>query len=344
MTTPRVSILLPCLNARPFLEARVDSLLAQDCTAWEAIVLDSHSDDGSWEFFEAAAARDGRFRLHQLPREGLYAALNHGITLARGEFLHIATCDDTMEPAFLSTLLAALVQMPAAGIAVCDVRFIDAHGADTVFNTRLGSACVRASTVAEVRRDLNYRPPPHDCLLHFAGETVYCSLTQLVVRTALARAAPHFETRRGSIADFGWSLNLANLAGTVHVPQRLATWRIRDGQISAAVDPAVPGHIAAMCRSGLSEVVRVHPALLSSQEKAALLLPTRLLHAQATGRRSRQLACYLEAGLRLLALCAGRPAASLRALTGASLRRRHLKQGWVAFILRRLDLRPKTLP
>src|SRR6266567_8458020 len=74
----RVTILLACLNARQFLEPRIDPLLAQTFRDWEAIVLDSHSTDGSWEFFRSVASNDWRFRLYQIPREGVYAALNRG--------------------------------------------------------------------------------------------------------------------------------------------------------------------------------------------------------------------------------------------------------------------------
>jgi glycosyltransferase involved in cell wall biosynthesis len=75
--------------------------LAQTFRDWEAIVLDSHSTDGSWEFFRSVASNDWRFRLYQIPREGVYAALNRGMELVSGEFLLIATCDDTMHADFL---------------------------------------------------------------------------------------------------------------------------------------------------------------------------------------------------------------------------------------------------
>src|ERR1700682_1436260 len=128
MGSPRVSILLPSLNARQFLGPRLDSLLAQTFTNWEAIVLDSYSNDGSWEFFQSVASTDPRFRLYQIPREGLYAALNRGIQLATGEFLHIATCDDTMSPEFLTEMLHALSCCPEAGIAACDALLINRDG------------------------------------------------------------------------------------------------------------------------------------------------------------------------------------------------------------------------
>src|SRR5438105_10280166 len=91
MGAPKISILLPCLNARAYLEPRIDSLTAQVYSDWEAIVLDSGSTDGSWEFFQSIASVDPRFLLYQIPREGVDAALNRAIQLATGELHHFAT-------------------------------------------------------------------------------------------------------------------------------------------------------------------------------------------------------------------------------------------------------------
>src|SRR6266849_9373352 len=170
----KISILLPCLNARPYLEPRIESLTAQVYSDWEAIVLDSYSADGSWEFFQSIASVDPRFRLYQIPREGVYAALNRGIELATGEFLHVATCDDTMVPEFLTAMLELFAQCQEAGIAACDVQLINRDGLEL---TRSDIAeYLPEESIADVlaldkvrsyplKRELNYRPPPHDCLL-----------------------------------------------------------------------------------------------------------------------------------------------------------------------------------
>src|SRR6266480_5488652 len=77
---------------------------------------------------------DERIRIlpHPTPRfaleEGVYAALNRGMELASGEFLLIATCDDTMHADFLATLLEAFAICPEAGIAACDVSLINRDG------------------------------------------------------------------------------------------------------------------------------------------------------------------------------------------------------------------------
>ena len=333
---------MPCLNARRFLEPRIASLQAQTCSDWQAIVLDSESTDGSWELFEQTAALDPRFHLHRVPREGLYAALNRGIDLARGEFLAIATCDDTMAADFLAAMLAACAQTQA-DLAVCDLEFIGANGLVTEFpNARLGAARVRTPTLGEELEHPNLRRAPHDSLLHFSGDTVYYSLTQLLVRTELARRAPRFETVRGSYGDFGWTMNLTNLADTVHVPRKLATWRFHGDQLSSRQDLARHDHIPAMCLRAVRRIYHRHHAILSRHDCAALLIPTKILLAQTAGRRGRQRLVWLEGAWHLLHMFIARPTAFLRAVTGVRFRRGYLKQAWIAFILRALKLQPQT--
>ena len=59
-----------------------------------------------------------------------------------------------------------------------------------------------------ITRNPNYRPPPHDCLLHFSAKSVHFSLTQLLIRTSLAQSAEPFDTTVGSVADLGWLVRL----------------------------------------------------------------------------------------------------------------------------------------
>ena len=322
-SAPKVSVLLPSLNARRFLEPRVDSLLKQTFADWEAIVLDSQSTDGSWEFFQSVAENDSRFRPYQIPREGLYAALNRGLELATGEFLHIAPCDDTMAREFLAEMIEALARCPDAGIAVCDCLFVNQDGhelcaqdiAEQMSKRRikklLRSGTVRTSLPATRQRNINYRPPPHDCLLHFTGRSVYFSLTQLLIRTALARAAGPFETNAGSVADFGWLVRLTSQAGSVHLPKRLATWRFHGDQLSLHRDDTRLTTMNAMCQRILPVIRQRHPHLLTPNDCELLLSRYKALLAKSVIQR---VGCWLETLVRLGRMFFGQPLATLRAL------------------------------
>jgi glycosyltransferase involved in cell wall biosynthesis len=352
MGTPLVSILLPSLNACQFLDERIESLLTQSFSNWEAIVLDSHSSDGSWELFKSIASTDSRFRLYQVPRDGLYAALNRGVQLASGEFLHIATCDDTMAPEFLTDMLKAHAQCPAAGIAVCDLLFIDRNGdkllpADlighlTVRATKdlLSLDTVRTSVSGEICRHLNYRPAPHDCLLHFAGRSVYCSLTQLVVRMSSVKAVAPFETKIGSIADYEWLVRLTAHAGSVHLPRKLAMWRYHGSQLSLHRDDSRLDSMRVIGERTLRGICERQPHLLNRNDCEALLLPYKTLLA---GSAIKRLGCWFEALVHLLWMFFERPADSLRALGRARFRFGTRRYSLIPMIFQGIGLAPIEL-
>jgi glycosyltransferase involved in cell wall biosynthesis len=353
MSGPKVSLLLPCLNARPYLEPRIDSLKAQVYSDWEAIVLDSGSSDGSWEFFKSIASADPRFRLYQVPQEGVYAALNRGMPLATGEFLHFATCDDTMSSEFLAKMVEALGQCPDAGIAVCDVMLINRNGNELSAQDLTGhlsrGAIKRllahgnvgsAFPGEEVQQKINYRPAPHDCLMHFLGRSVYFSLTQLVVRTSAASETGLFAITVGSVADFGWLLRLTNLTGTVHLPQKLAIWRFHGDQLSIRRDPTRRFAVRMLCERALAEICERHQDRLAGADCAMLLLICRSrLESTVIGRlRSR---CQVV--IRLFRMFLEEPASTFRAIRRA--RFRVGSPGWslLRTILQRRMLAPQNL-
>src|SRR3954463_2596818 len=105
--TPLISICVPNLNKRRFLEERMETLLAQTFTDWEMIVCDSYSDDGSWEFFQKFK-NDPRIRLYQVPRAGLYAGWNECLTRARVEYTNTAPSDDPADPKLQQNLMEPL--------------------------------------------------------------------------------------------------------------------------------------------------------------------------------------------------------------------------------------------
>jgi hypothetical protein len=349
MTGPTVSILLPCLNARQFLDARIDSLLAQSYVDWEAVVLDSGSTDGSWELFESVASRDSRFTLHQIPREGLYEALNRGIPLARGKFVHIATCDDTMRPEFLARLIEAFAICPQAGIAASDLWFINRDGEDLTpadlagympnesINDLFALGVVPSSRLME---GLNYRPPPHDSLMHFSVKSVYFSLTQLLVRTAVARANGRFDNTIGSIGDIKWLLHLTNSSGTVHVPEKLATWRFHGNQLSVQGDSSKLPALMPILKEAAEEIYRHHHPLLTRNDRAALVLPCKRYLAVSSWK---QLRCWAETVARSLRMLIERPSPTARAMRATRFRPGNIRQTFLPMFMQRLKLSPRPV-
>lgn len=128
---PRVSMVMPVHNGARWLADAIDSVLAQDFTDFELILVDDASRDASPAIMDEAAARDPRVRLFRLDANvGLPAALNHGFAAARGE-LHSWTSDDNLlRPQMLTRLVAALDAQPDAHIVHADFTLIDEEGVE----------------------------------------------------------------------------------------------------------------------------------------------------------------------------------------------------------------------
>ena len=107
---PRVSVVVTVLNE----EGAVDELLARtaaalDGEAWEVIVVDDGSTDGTFERLRAAHARDPRVHAVRFKRNfGQHPAMHAGLVRARGDRIVTMDGDLQNEPEDLPKLLAAL--------------------------------------------------------------------------------------------------------------------------------------------------------------------------------------------------------------------------------------------
>ena len=224
---PKVSILLPNLNTRPFLEERMQTILDQTLTDWELIIVDNYSDDGAWEYFQECARKDVRIRISQAPREGMYANWNNCIRLARGEYVYIATSDDTMTPDCLEKMVSALDKYRDCDLCHCCLRVIDEYGSEIEhWWLKLPTQRFYGDMVFKP----HIRKAPLDGLLHTCLSNVYHSITQLLIRRTVFEKWGLFKTKWGSRGDFEWEMRISLVCNTFHIPEFLATWRIHPSQ------------------------------------------------------------------------------------------------------------------
>lgn len=94
ISAPRISILCPILNVRPYIGEMIESVLAQSYSRWELIIMDGKSSDGTIDVIRAYAKRDGRIRSYSEPDESPWHAVDKMLDLARGEFITIVCGQD----------------------------------------------------------------------------------------------------------------------------------------------------------------------------------------------------------------------------------------------------------
>jgi glycosyltransferase involved in cell wall biosynthesis len=211
----------------------METIFNQNYKNWELIVSDNFSDDGSWEFFEGVAAKDRRVSIMQAPL-GMYDGWNDCIRRARGKYIYIATSDDTMAPDCLEKLVAALEIHPECDLAHCNLRAIEKSGRE--FDLGWSRDSLFALSSGPLIEIPHLRMAPFDGLLLMSGQTVYWSITQLLIRRELFDKVGLFESGWGSVGDVNWEMRACLVANTVHVPDTWAGWRVHPGQATSKVD------------------------------------------------------------------------------------------------------------
>lgn len=113
-----VSVVVPVYNAGATLSACVKSVRAQGYSDWELILVNDGSKDDSGELCERFAREDARIRAVAQSNQGVSAARNRGLQLARGAYVAFLDADDEWEEDFLATLVP-LIKNTRADAAIC---------------------------------------------------------------------------------------------------------------------------------------------------------------------------------------------------------------------------------
>ena len=103
-----VSVIIPAYNSGKTLEATLDSVLAQTCPAWEAIIVDDGSTDNTALLVEKYSAKDPRIKLVRQENQGVSEARNTAIRLATHDWLLFLDSDDFIAPEYLEKMTGVI--------------------------------------------------------------------------------------------------------------------------------------------------------------------------------------------------------------------------------------------
>lgn len=113
--TPRISVIMPCLNSAQHIGRSVASVLAQTLNDFELLVVDNGSTDATLDIVTAFV--DPRIRVLRQPERGVSRARNLGLQAARAPQIAFLDSDDTWSVDCLEKLSAALASHPGAVLA-----------------------------------------------------------------------------------------------------------------------------------------------------------------------------------------------------------------------------------
>lgn len=115
---PELSVIMTVYNNHSRLEKAVESILKQNFSDLELLLVDDGSSDGCADICDRYAQIDDRVVVHHQTNQGVSAARNWGLEHANGTYIGFVDSDDAIHPQMYEILMKA-VKDQCADIAMC---------------------------------------------------------------------------------------------------------------------------------------------------------------------------------------------------------------------------------
>lgn len=123
---PFLSVIMPVYNTEKYLSRCLDSILAQDYTDYELILVDDGSSDGSGAICDRYAAAHSHIRCLHQPNGGHTCARQNGVRASHGEYIAFVDSDDWIADGMYSHMCSA-ARSTGADIVHCDFTAVMPH-------------------------------------------------------------------------------------------------------------------------------------------------------------------------------------------------------------------------
>lgn len=117
--SPLVTVIVPIYNVAPYLEQCIRSVLEQTYPDFELILVDDGSTDHSGQIVDRMAKQDSRIRPVHQKNQGVAAARNTGLELARGVYTAFLDGDDWYHRDHLLHMVAAMQNTSCQLVSCC---------------------------------------------------------------------------------------------------------------------------------------------------------------------------------------------------------------------------------
>ncbi len=203
----RVSVIMPCFNAAMTITESIESVLAQSYHDFELIIIDDGSTDASAKLVNGLGSE--KLSYVKQSNRGVCAARNHGLALARGEYVAFLDADDTWEPTLIEHLLDALTRDKESVLAYCGWQNIGLQG----------------------KRSEPFVPPDYEVAEKIEILLGGCRwpIHAVLARKAEIMSAGGFDERFSPSEDYLLWLKIASFKKICRVPEVLAYYRHHEG-------------------------------------------------------------------------------------------------------------------
>lgn len=203
--SPRVSVIMNCLNSSTDLREALDSVFAQSYTDWEIIFWDNGSTDPSPDIAQSYGPKLRYFRAETTVPLG--SARNLAIARSQGEYIAFLDCDDVWLPTKLERQVALGDANPRVGLVCTDTEIFTAKGVQS----RLFTKAV----------------PPRGMVFQQLMEGQWISMSSAMIRrTALESLGEYFDESLNMCEEADLFYRIAHDWELDHVDAPLTRWRV----------------------------------------------------------------------------------------------------------------------
>lgn len=94
VSSGKISVIIPVHNAEKYIDKAVQSVMEQNYTNWELLLIENGSEDASLEICKKNAEKDSRIQVLKEKNKGAGSARNTGLCSAEGEYIVFIDADD----------------------------------------------------------------------------------------------------------------------------------------------------------------------------------------------------------------------------------------------------------
>lgn len=146
-----ISVIVPVFNSEKTIKKCIDSVLSQDFSDFEIIVVNDGSTDTTQDILNGI--KDYRLKVFNQKNSGVSVARNYAISKSSGEFVVFLDSDDFIDKHFLS-MVENITKRTNPGVLVFDINIIK-NGVSEIFKDYAKD---------NFNKDLFYELKPTDCI------------------------------------------------------------------------------------------------------------------------------------------------------------------------------------
>ncbi|WP_418263506.1 glycosyltransferase family 2 protein [Flavobacterium faecale] len=207
-SSPKITVLMPVYNCELYVGEAIDSILNQTYTDFELLIIDDASKDATASIVKSY--NDSRIQLIEKPiNTGYTNSLNHGLKIARGEYIARMDGDDICMPERFFKQVSYLESHPETVLCATAFKVI---GREVYFSS----------------------PEEHDAIkLAFLEGNCICHSSIMMRKATLDAHDILYDKTKEPAEDYAMWIQLLFLGKLYILPEILVEYRVYANQVSA---------------------------------------------------------------------------------------------------------------